>query len=191
MLKNMLDELIRVVEELSRTDWVAEAGISPPGLLQRDFLWTMRRDWEYKCNSKYPKEWMPNDNYYHATRWRCILDACRALGAEVLPTLRQSRKDIDDAFALYHEKIDIPGKKLQSQTRELPAGRGWELVEVVEIGLANGQWVEAQQYREQARRSYLPAWFFKELQNVTIWRRIVLPLYKEEGKMFNQDGKHD
>ena len=130
---------------------------------------------------------MSNDDYYHATRWSCILDVGRALGAEVLPALRQSQKDMDDAFALYHEKIEIPGKKLQSQTREIVAGRGWELVDAVEIGLtAGGHWVEVQQHGEQGGSSYKAAAPVEELQNVTIWRRMVLPLDAHTGDMLKE-----
>ena len=191
-LRNKLNELVEGIGELSRTNWVVEASLSlaeeallepqQPSLLRRAFHWTLRRDWQQACDSRSPDEWMSKDNYYHATRWRCILEARRILETEVLPGLRQSRKDMDDALAFYYEAIEMPGKKLQSQTRELLAGRGWELVEAVQIGLtARRHWVEVQQPGEQGSRKAIAP--LRAVQNVTAWRRMVLPLDPRTGDM--------
>jgi hypothetical protein len=61
--------------------------------------------------------------------------------------------------------------------------RGWELVEAVQIGLTpRGHWVEVQQQPggQGSRKAIVP---LRAVQNVTAWRRMVLPLDPRTGDM--------
>lgn len=118
------------------------------------------------------------DDYYYASAWHCLLDARRIIETEVLPLIRQTQADAEAALVLFDTTFEPAWEKLHGRVRELIAGRGWDFVENVQIGRTpDGHWVES------SRAAEMP---LEELQNVTIWRRMYLPLDQSVSDLLGQ-----
>ncbi|GAB1320043.1 hypothetical protein MFIFM68171_10253 [Madurella fahalii] len=106
--------------------------------------------------------------HYYASAWRCILDIRRIVETEVLPLVRQTQADASAALALLDTGVEAVWEKLHDQLEELSAGRGWEFVEIVQIGKTpDGHLVES------SKAAAVP---LEGLRNVTMWRRMFLPM---------------
>ncbi|KAK4153789.1 hypothetical protein C8A00DRAFT_43355 [Chaetomidium leptoderma] len=196
-LKGNIDGVAERVEQVISPDWVkaASPGLDEynilhsrrPGLVRRIAFWARGLAFEYPCRQGLdfdnPQEEVsdhfyyagldtsPDGHYYYASTWRCILAARRTLEEKVLPLMRQTQADVVDALALYDRAV-AAGESLRGELRQLIAGRGWESVEEVRIGMTpgDGHWIELPRPGAQPLRA---------LRNVTIWRRNILPLGRD------------
>jgi hypothetical protein len=167
-----------------------------PGLLRRAVFWVRGLPWKYPCRqtpiswdnmidasgrdtgnywtdpspASLRGVWDHADPYYYASAFRCVLASQRVIREKVLPLVRESQIGLTEAQAQYEKQVAEPSQRLKRQVEELVAGRGWELVEMVQIGLtAEGHWLEA----SRAEAKAIP---ITDLRNTIIWRRMFLPL---------------
>ena len=167
-----------------------------PGLLRRAVFWVRGLPWEYPCRqtpiswdsemdsggrddgdfwtdpspARLRRAWDHADPYYYASAFRCVLASQRVIREKVLPLVRESQIGLTEAQAQYEKQVAEPSQRLKRQVAELVAGRGWELVERVQIGVtAEGHWLEA----SRAEAKAIPV---TDVRNTTIWRRMFLPL---------------
>ncbi|KAK3291180.1 uncharacterized protein B0H64DRAFT_367215 [Chaetomium fimeti] len=169
-----------------------------PGLLRRAVFWAKGLPWEYPCRPKpifennadggsggsgdegswkdpsaaYTRQtiWDAADPYFYASAWRAVLASQRVVRETVLPLVRETQAGLAEAQYLYERQVAEPSQRLKRQVAELVAGRGWELVERVQIGLtAEGHWLEVS-------RADIKAIPLTDLRNATVWRRMFLPL---------------
>jgi hypothetical protein len=167
-----------------------------PGPMRRALLWVQGRKWDYPCrrraNFDGPRQggahspaaesrfwddfrlfpWLSaspdNNNHHPAGMWNCILASHRIVQEKALPLVRQAHAKITDALTQYDTAVSGAAEKLQTQVRELLAGRGWEAVEQVEIGMAHDHhWVEVSRAKPGS---------LTDVRNVTLWRRMIVPL---------------
>ncbi|KAK4031923.1 hypothetical protein C8A01DRAFT_41634 [Parachaetomium inaequale] len=171
-----------------------------PGWLRRAVLRAKGLHWEYPCrqeaifndddNANKANEgrymygwqdgspawrrssWKHDDYYFYASAWPSALAAHRIVQEKVLPMVRESQAALAEAEALYQSTVVEAGKKLDVQMRELLAGRGWEVVEEAQIGTTpGGHLVEVSRAKDMADS-------LVDIHNVTMWRRMVLPMGK-------------
>lgn len=198
-LKDTMDKFAKLAEAVSSPEWMeaASTGLGDlnilqagqPGLARRAGFLATGVTWEYPClqelifkssdgdyyqssrDSHRLRKWSRDKvsaDYYAASVWRCIVAVRQMIEDNVIASVRQTQADVTEALDLYNMGVEGAGAKLQRQMRNLIAGRGWDIVETAEIGVTPaGHWYES---------SAAGAKSLGELQNVTIWRRMILPL---------------
>jgi hypothetical protein len=168
-----------------------------PNPFRRALLWARGKRWDYPCRQRakfdgqtqsdgdtspanderhrihshdlFDRTYLSPDNYYYpAGVWRCILTTHRTVREKVLPMVRQAQAEVTEAVALYDTAVVEAGEKLLAQVGELLAGRGWEVVEDAEIGMT--------QDHHLTEVSRAKPGSLSDVRNVTLWRRMVMPL---------------
>ncbi|KAH6640208.1 hypothetical protein F5144DRAFT_589739 [Chaetomium tenue] len=161
ILKANFDSMLEQIEELSSSDWAEaaragleqygiwdgpKAGLTSTGRLlglgiglgaragdQEDYHWKDPSPAGLRAyrGGKYA------DPYYYASALRCLLASQRVIREEVLPRVRKSQTGLAEAQAKYEKQVAEASQRLKRQIAELVAGRGWEFVERVQIGLTS------------------------------------------------------
>ncbi|EAQ85449.1 predicted protein [Chaetomium globosum CBS 148.51] len=171
-----------------------------PGLLRRAAFWVWGSGWEYPCRQT-PISWEAQageqedyywmdpspaglrayrdrkyaDPYYYASALRCLLASQRVIREEVLPRVRKSQTGLAEAQAKYEKQVAEASQRLKHQIAELVAGRGWEFVERVQIGLTS------EGHRVELSRAEAKGIPLTDVRNTTVWKAHVPAAGQQNG----------
>ncbi|KAH6843392.1 hypothetical protein B0I37DRAFT_437699, partial [Chaetomium sp. MPI-CAGE-AT-0009] len=133
----------------------------------KEDFWSNNEFLRYKISRLFRKSAEP---YFQASAWHSAVASQRIVRERVLPLVRETQAGLAQAQALYEKQVAEPSQRLKRQVADLIAGRGWEFVERVQIGMtADGHWLEV----SRAEAKAIP---LTDVRNTTIWRRMFLPL---------------